>query len=201
MKSIGLRCGLASALFALSAHSNAAGFGLYAVQGAGDADFTGYYYNDISMDTEQSAFGLVFDTNLSKNRVFNYRLGIERGTTSYKNADEVKLDENAITHDFGFALVREENLRAWIGPELRVAIQSGQDSSGNDWNGGSLGLGPAVGMNWNLRHGLTLFAKASLIFSYGFMDIDDYGGWFHESYDVSQRSVFMNFGVAFRFKE
>ncbi len=201
MKSIGLRCGVAGILFGLSAHTYAVGVGLYVSQGSGDADFDGTYSN-FSADTEQSAIGFTFDTNLSKNRLFNYRLGVEKGTLKFKNFGQFEVDEVAITNDFGFSMVREDNLRIWIGPELRISFQDKQESSGWEYSGVGVGLGPVVGLNWHLgQNGPSLIAKAGVLGSSYAMDVTDPSGWLVDTYTITQNSVFMNFGITFRINE
>lgn len=198
MKLIGLRCGVAGILFALSAQAYAVGLGLYVSQGSGDADFDGTYSN-FSADTEQSAIGFTFDTNLSKNRVFNYRLGVEKGTLKF---NQFEVDEVAVTNDFGFSLVREDNLRIWIGPELRISFQDKQESSGWEYSGVGVGVGPVIGLNWHLgQNGPSLIAKAGALGSSYVLDVTEPSGWLNDSYTITQDSVFMNFGITFRINE
>lgn len=199
---------LVLALAGVTMQAHGVGFGVYAKGGGGDADFDSSN-NDtvVSTDTEQTAFGIMLDTNLVKPKLFNYRLGLEKGTLRYKSfGGDLEMDETAMTHDFGFALVRDSNLRLWAGPQLRISSQDGS-AAGNTLSGVGFGLGPVLGMNWRFAKGIALTASAGYLASFYVLEgdvtytyTDPYGSYSYtlqESYGVTHHNTFFNVGLTF----
>lgn len=203
---------LALALTGLTTQAHGVGFGVYAKSGSGNADFDGdSLYNVVATDTEQSAFGFMFDTKIVKPGLFNYRLGLEKGTLRYKGYDgDLEMDEVAMTHDFGFTLMHKPDLRLWAGPQLRISVQDGS-TAGNTLSGAGFGLGPVLGMNWRFTRGLALTASAGYLQSFYSLDGDvtytysdpsgySYSYTVQESYSVTHQNTFLNVGLAFTFE-
>jgi hypothetical protein len=152
-------------LCALAAtNASAAGFGLY----VGTAPEVGRF--DIRADpgTEWNfSGGLLIDSNVARNRLFNYRLALGYQYT-YLDLNPPFLgfegDEGhglSINQSFGFGLVRSRRFRIWAGPALRIA---GSHHSGqwrlDPWLPGGyirvsmpayltiqVGIGPELGIN------------------------------------------------------
>lgn len=163
---------------------NAIGLGVYTPIGFAEKSSATYssnylstYVPDYTLDTnykESFGVGFVFDTNVQKKRLFNYRLGIEvlergardRNDKPCQNGCETGTRVNAV-HTFGFGIIRNENLRLWVGPRVNFAFTS---NSGNDSYSTyemEAGIAPAVGFN------LVLNRRVSLSFDidYRFADI------------------------------
>lgn len=119
---------------------------------ANNATGTGnHYYNE-----HKGAIGLLFDTNIGKRNLFNYRLGVAYEKVTVNLPEKEHYEGVAIENDFGFGF-STDNLRLWVGPEVRVNY--------NSHNLFGIGAGPAVGINVNLGNGLALCAKGAYIFS------------------------------------
>lgn len=180
------------------------GLGMASSFGVGKAEHT---YETVGGDTDykyktkRSSAGIVLDTNLSNDSLFNYRLGVgyEEQTFSVTGS---KYEAKGITieNDFGFKLVSNRVLRLWAGPEVKLSFLK------KDWGDGTktslveFGIGPVVGVNLNLGPLVTLSAKSGFIVSgtggtrtnigLGDTDIEGSGGY-----------PFINFGLLFRIGE
>ena len=69
--------------------------------------------------------GIVWDTCLAKDEVFNFRQNI--GFDSHLNST-VKLNQVGLVNTFGFAPVRTPLLRFWLGPQLNLHYRWGRDA-------------------------------------------------------------------------
>lgn len=74
--------------------------------------------------------GLVVDTNLAKDDLFNYRLnlGYDYIRFNFNNSSGVtdaKFHRINIFNNFGFGVVRNKLLRFWLGPQLGLRFQFG----------------------------------------------------------------------------
>jgi len=120
--------------------------------------------------------GLLFDTSVAKDRLFNYRLqlGLDLSTASYFDtslAQTVTMDIWQINfiNSFGFAIVREEALRVWFGPQLGIGLGFEPSFSNSSYYGTmsnffefDLFAGVVLGINVNLGDSLSLCADAGL---------------------------------------
>ncbi len=74
------------------------GIGGYVMSASGTADFEDASLGwTSSTDTKSSGLAFVFDTNISKRKIFNYRGAIEIDVIKY---DQLKLDKVSLVHDF-----------------------------------------------------------------------------------------------------
>ena len=105
---------------------------------------------------ETAGLGVMFDSNMGKNRVFNYRLSLE---FMNKDAEDRSIESRYTTmlHTFGFGIVRTQALRLWIGPRIVLASVQTEYSKGSYYSSTSdsesaieFGFAPALGMNVNL---------------------------------------------------
>jgi len=122
--------------------------------------------------------GLVIDTNLAGNQLFNYRMefGVTNLSTPFRSKEydivksavpmmvyphipsldytPVTCDSNSIVlttvHYFGFGVVRSKHLRIWLGPQVTFGAMVTQ------LTGVYAGLGLAAGMNINMGEDFTL---------------------------------------------
>ncbi len=132
-----------------------------------DSLFTGTYDHEYK---PSAGFGLAFDTNIGKDSLFNYRLGLEYSHAELDNLNgntlpsgtEYTKDKYNMVHTFGFGVLRKEKVRLWVGPRINIQLESGEfsSSSGTIWTQDSvgLGLGLAGGVNVNLGRVVSLAA-------------------------------------------
>ena len=172
-----------AALFC-SAVSYAAGIGGYFTTHYGS-----YKWNiDESIDLSDSTFGgisspsqsrpvilgggLIWDTNLAADRIFNFRQNI--GFESF-NSSQLKLTQFSLTTTFGFSPVRTRLLRFWLGPQLNLQYRWGKDAHSyyaahvlipaypgaiykikRKYEFFSVGTGLALGLNFNVHKNVTI---------------------------------------------
>jgi hypothetical protein len=200
-------------LFGSSTRVLASGMGVYVEQGTGSGNWdiqqrgTGWE-NRYSADTDHSAFGLIFDTNLSEDSVFNYRLSIGRDTFDSTLTDggwqgKVNLKGIVIDNDFGFGVVRTEIVRIWLGPEIRLASYTGslKGSPGSDIKLKGGGIGAVVGANFNIGSVVTLALKANYLLNSYSGDENVASGWGYEHKLKEKGLLGVQFGLIFRFGE
>ena len=119
-----------AALFVFSAlmcaaNAHAFGIGPYVEFASGSGSFNedgGQLYmtgDDGDIDVGVAGFGVVMDTNLSRNRVFNYRLSLGYNTLDYP--DEIDGWRVSLDNTFGFGIVKTDRFRLWIGPQLHLS--------------------------------------------------------------------------------
>jgi hypothetical protein len=138
---------------------------LYAV-GVG---FYGNFYSGLTFGKYNNSHwaiggGLVVDSNLAKDSLFNYRLELgcdwfnmswyPGPTAAYYTDACSKLSS---THYFGFGIVRTQNIRFWIGPQIEISGIFGQYH-----NGMFGGVGLALGTNFNVNDQITFSMVISL---------------------------------------
>ena len=116
---------------------------------------------DVKADYDPSlGLGLMYDTNVGENKLFNYRLGLEYMRVGVDNVQGVSSDKSNnrvdIVNTLGFGIVRNEHMRLWIGPRINVAWNS--DIGGVDNSGSALeiGLAAAAGINVELNRDIVL---------------------------------------------
>ena len=181
-------------VFLFSPNAMALGLGLYLSQGSGDSEWErDSDGRDFDRDVSQKEFGFVLDTTVAQDKLFNYRLNVGRLWVEY---DDFEMDGIIASHSFGFAFVREKNVRVWAGPQLSVKYL--ESDSGNTTLSG-IGVGPIVGVNVNLDPSITLAADAGIRGIYSYAEYDsDYSSSFDEEYDINENELFVNFSVLFR---
>jgi hypothetical protein len=167
----------------------AMGLGLYITSGSGDGEYefdndTNLEY-DLDVDIQRSGFGFMLDSTVANNRLFNYQLnlGFYNWSEEFDNNSEFDLSGFMMSHDFGFAVLRNKHVRLWLGPELRIAYGSGgqSDNNGYDVDIASIGVGPVLGVNVHLGPVFSLGFKSGYLLEsvFGHADgvdsIDFYG--------------------------
>ena len=124
------------------------------------SNFSSTYEPNYTLKTnykESVGIGLVLDTNVQKDALFNYRLGLEAINREINNGNGSSCLNNCdygrrynIVNTFGFALVRNEDVRVWLGPRINIAwnTQSGdKDYFRTEFE---LGIAPVLGINVDL---------------------------------------------------
>jgi len=155
-----------SLLLAMPVVSSASGMGLYVPIGiANSSSVSGDYYTaTVDKDYEPAiGFGLAFDSNIGKDKLVNYRLGLEYmnvnvDTVNGWNSNQEYSRFN-IVNTLGFGVLRTKVVRLWVGPRLNIAWNASTDSTyGSDYSeiAFELGIAPAVGVNVNLGRVVSL---------------------------------------------
>ena len=127
--------------------------------------------------------GVVFDTNIGKDRDFSYRLNLE-----YTLAD---LDESSrlyssslskhkynIVNTFGFSIYHSRYVRFWVGPRLNFQYQH-VSSSSNIQSQNSYGIGVGIATGFNVHLG----PKISLGADIDYHGVSMIGGEDYQTYD------------------
>jgi len=174
-------------LLAMPAMVNAGGIGLYVPVSLGDTmdvtvtpDFGSKkdYDQTYNFDTS-TGFGLTYDSNLGKDKLFNYRLGVEwmdRTISSYSGNNgssdctgDCDMYRFQIVQAFGFGVLRTEMVRLWIGPRINVgynyADQSDHGYETKEVNF-EIGIAPVVGVNLNFGRWFAVAADLDYRFAY-----------------------------------
>lgn len=152
-------------------HAYAVGLGPYIEQASGSGDFTEY---DASANVDAKGFGFVFDSNVAEPQTFNYRLHIGYSELDIPN----DIDGYRITFDntFGFGIIKNENFRWWIGPQLHLNYSNWDMPIGSqylekdsvDFIG--VGTGVVTGMNFNLTKVVSISPELGLRYQYNYSD-------------------------------
>ena len=200
MKKVLVLClGIAVALVLGTSDARAAGFGIYGSLGEdGSARWNDDYFGtSTKAKTAHQGVGFVLDTAVAQDKFFNYQinLGYDEFTNKFAGSGgEVKLGGLMISNSFGFGIVRTDGFRLWMGPEIRLAWPRGS-KSGVDYDFFGAGVGPVLGMNFNLPGTVSFMVKAG----YQFMSYNGDSST-SSSYDleIKERLVYVNVGILFR---
>jgi len=175
-----------SLLLALPMMASAAGMGVYVPLGvANSTSVSGDYYSaTVDKDYEPAiGFGLAFDSNIGKDKLFNYRLGLEYMNVNVDNVNGHSSDQTYsrfnIVNTMGFGVLRTETIRLWVGPRINIGWNFRDETYAyTDYNEVvfELGIAPAVGVNINLGR------VVSLGFDVDYRFAALYGAW-STSYD------------------
>ncbi len=153
-------------------HSYAVGLGPYIEHTSGSGEFDDEYGASIDIDTK--GFGFVFDSNVTKRDLFNYRLHI-----GYSDLDiPYGFDGYRISIDntFGFGIIKNENFRWWIGPHLHLSYSNWDTPIGGSYyeedsvDFFGVGTGVVTGMNFNLPRVVSICPELGLRYQYNASD-------------------------------
>lgn len=168
---------------------------------------------DHSGDRELSHFGLVLDSAVAKDRIFNYRFSLVGEENNVEDdGNGLQMTGVAFIHDFGFALFKNERVRIWMGPRIKLSFydeleQTGAPNSQEEADGEvvGFGVGPVFGVNFHLPRVVT-FAL-----SFGVMASTydgDYDAWnpigtinSNSTVEADSTGSFFNFSVIFRIRD
>jgi hypothetical protein len=118
------------ALFACAGEVRAAGVGVYGTIGGGRMNYALSNiigtYNAIA-ETMSGGCGFIADTNLGNDRLFNYRFraGYEYQKTDSGIADHYQRVQ--ASNIFGFGVYHHERVRVWVGPQIGIGYQWGNN--------------------------------------------------------------------------
>ena len=138
--------------------------------------------SDIDFNTYAAGFSL--DTNVAKNRLFNYRLNVGYQWSSF--SDGLSLD-----NVFGFGVLRNRHVRLWIGPSIRLGIDSINTSPLVDL---MVGGGPVVGVNFHTGNA----GSAALTFGFQYLYVGRINTFTETSTDRGEYRIQMKFSYFFR---
>lgn len=196
----------ATLVFAPSAH--AMGFGgyfEYANVFDGELDIDDSFVDDAEYDEDHFGAGFVFDTAVAADTLFNYRASIgyqhvDQDFDDVGNLSGGSFDGNGISLDnaFGFGVVRNERIRLWIGPAIRLSMDWFDGDHGDDFYDLGIGAGPEIGLNFhaNDRFSLGLTAGYQILYVASFFDDDYYGN--DDDIDGYEQGVFVKLLFLFR---
>lgn len=211
-------------LLAMPMVASAAGMGIYVPLSIGDTaelthenDQNSLTYDSTTDFKSAAGLGIVFDSNIGKDKLFNYRVGLEyqnttidtrtiNGHTYSCSGSWCEMSRLNLVQTFGFGVLRTKTVRLWVGPRINVAW----NWQSNDYDTGyytatyseaafELGIAPAVGVNVNLGRVVSLAFDVD----YRFAAIG--GAWTDDgdsgTYTGSGRGATARFSVLFRFGE
>jgi hypothetical protein len=204
MKKVIVLCACFVAMLVLgTSDARAAGFGIYG--SAGDGGSSTWTINNVpgntKVDAAHQGVGFVFDTAVAQDKFFNYQLNFGFDTFKNKSAttgnDLVELSGLMISNSFGFGIVRTEALRMWMGPEIRLAWPSGSNALG-DYDFFGAGVGPVLGMNFNLPGTVTFGVKIGYQFMTYNGTFDSSTSYYSEDIRIKEKLLYVNIGILFR---
>ena len=165
---------LLSALVAAPITASAAGMGIYVPlniteteKHTFDSDTSSTTYTHTYEYKTSPGFGVAFDSNIGKDKLYNYRLGLEYRSADMDTASSNLDDYGTVTkstfnivNTFGFGLLRTETVRLWVGPRLNIQFTGESHSARSEYSRAEFGIGiaPAVGINVNLGNVVSLAA-------------------------------------------
>jgi hypothetical protein len=206
MKKVLVLCVCFAAVLLLgTSDARAAGFGIYgSLGGDGSATWTNddlYGTSSSEVETAHQGAGFVLDTAVARDSFFNYQLnlGYDEFTNKFPgSSSDLKLGGLMISNSFGFGIVRTEGFRLWMGPEIRLAWPKGSQS-GVDYDFFGGGVGPVLGMNFNLPGTVTFAVKAGYLFmNYEGEAENSSTGYSSWDLDIKERLIYVNIGILFR---
>jgi hypothetical protein len=206
-------------LFLISpAFSFAAGLGVYGSFDLGQARVTDkgsdlflweltLYERKFWMRQERTDFGLVVDTTIAKDSLFNYRLNIgagfgqvgvkktqrelyfgilDYGNPSIRAKYVFRIFDIQMFHSFGFGIVRTPLFRLWVGPQFGYGYADG------GYGEVYFKLGPIIGLNFHVSEVVTLFFDAGFRLHTAVAKIPSF---------FTGYSAFANVGILFRIND
>lgn len=157
-------------LVVFAPHASAMGVGVSLTGGLSESDWEEENWGRrfFSSDDTMGAIGYIFDTNILKDRLYNYRLGIgwEKNVHEMDAInDTLETSGLYMTHNFCFGIIRKKNLRVWTGPEIRLAKLDGEfrKNSNVKVDVFSTGFGMAVGVNFKVNEKFVLALKGGIL--------------------------------------
>ena len=190
--------------------AHAVGLGLYGSTGGGTADWSPDSTADFRKSSEHLSYGFALDTAPASDNLFNYNLNIGYDRFSNKNTkhsnawENTDLDGFLMSHNFGFGGLITASTRVWFGPELRIEWLEGSPSNFSDYKIRlfGFGIGPVLGLNFNISERLTGVIKV------GYQNMqyhgDGHGRYSHATdspsissndydYDIREKLVYVTF--------
>ena len=176
----------------------ALGLGPYVELGSGSGDWEvvdDSYDSSTSVDISSAGFGFVLDTSPRDSKVFNYRLnvGFERHDVEFPSGATIELDGLSVDNTFGFSVVRNRNVRFWIGPQIRLAYYTG-DRGNVDYSIAAFGIGPVLGVYFAMGPAATISLSGGIRIL-GYAGEEEY--LYYNSYEDNTSDITFTGGMGF----
>jgi hypothetical protein len=196
-----------SSLLLFTGDAIASGWGAYIEYGnsSGDVEFEdfgelpaelGDLVKKQDFDKNVIGIGMVYDTNIAIDKLFNYRIDVGWQHT-FREGDNDDVDGNglAIVQSFGFGIMRRADYRIWLGPVVRLNFDAYDPDVGDLYSVG-IGAGPQLGLNYHLNEKISL----SGTFAYQYLYVAEFldAGNDSEPLSGSEHLISLNFSVLFR---
>ena len=147
-------------------------------------------------DREISNVGFLVDTAVARNKIFNYRFTfLKEDNKADSGLLKLDMEGYAMTHDFGFGVLRTKHVRLWVGPQLKASFYDdlysnnlGRKVSGDVFG---FGIGPVMGVNVHLPQVVTFSFSAVYYIISGYSgdyDQDGDGTVFFDDHSVDAES-------------
>lgn len=180
--------GLILAVLSLAPPAQAGGIGgsLSYSRGHASLEDTDNVWSDLDVQSDMAGFGLVFDTNLAQDRLFNYRLNASIQFTDQEVQqsgleNQVQGTSFAFDQTFGFGIIRTPEVRVFVGPSLHLGVGRTDDDyfvdgfqANYDQTTFSAGIGPELGVNFNVGRHLTLSLSSFARYGVQVQSFDDF---------------------------
>jgi len=155
------------------------------------------YGNSKWKEDSISGFGLVLDSNIGKNKLYNWRLNLE--SNKIETEYGYKYDKNSFINTFGFSIFRNKIVRVFMGPRLEFGF-----INENTWNGFEFALSPVVGVNINLGSVISLGLDVDYKIDGLSTSTRSYDNYYYDNYnnrDETLSGMTTRFYLLFRFGE
>jgi len=182
-------------LLLTAVNANAMGYGFYgtAISG-GNAEWSRDYLPipTIYTDINQNEIGLVMDTSVARNSLFNYRFQIANVSSSYGSSN---YEGFAFNNLFGFGVWKTASLRLWLGPQIGYKEINSTNKTPETTIVG-IDYGPVVGMNYHVSQSISLTSEIG--YKRGFT-VETRRSNDIIIYEITEDRTFINLGILFRF--
>lgn len=186
----------------------AIGFGLYVPVGFGDAELSDVYTNHEdkirTIYYEPSiGFGVMFDSNVAKASLLNYRLNLEYSyrkvhSDSYQNEKDPKAWRVNMIHTLGFGIYRSSKLRIWLGPRINLAYYRIINEKGQRDTALERGVAASLGGNYHVNDEISLSADIDYRVAESSAHRENEDGYNDIWYDATVRGSVLRLGILIR---
>lgn len=204
-----------SLLLTMPMVASAAGMGIYIpfnITENEEIEYDELFSGTYDYEYKPSAgIGIAFDTNIGKDALFNYRLGLEYSHAEIDNyygnsltsGQEYTKDKFNIVNTFGFGVLRTETVRLWVGPRVNIQFESGEfsNSSTTIWTQDSVGLGFGLAGGVNVNLGRLVSLAADLDYHAVAISGTEDSAFYNVEYSGVNSGVTARFYLLFRFGE
>lgn len=186
-------------LFLHPLKSFALGIGPFTSFGIGHSTYENGIYDDtkeFDLFAMRYTFGLVMDTAVAMDKVFNYRMYLGYGFGDIevkKESTDTRyhhIYDLSMYNDFGFGIIKTQYIRFWLGPQFGIRY-SNETNVDRYWEFG-MAVGLVMGININIEEVITIFFDGGVRFHISFAERP----FFHYGYEG-----FINGGIMFRIED
>jgi hypothetical protein len=160
-----------------------------------------------SFDRNEFGVGFSLDTNLARDRLFNYRLDLGFHVVDWANPNLLAAagTQNGYgfmwNNAFGFGVFRNEHVRLWLGPAGRVNFDYYSNSFTDtlDIVDVQLGVGPEIGFNMHLGRHFTTTLSVAYNYKWGWYAFAN-SNTFNNDVTISHTDNYVGVNLAFFFR-